>query len=132
MYNRRDDRLYAQKVFKPPHQQRCWGFTQYAKKKAVNTCRGHTTTPNTYNSQPVNAFLTRDKHTCQTCGTKQPPFDIDHIDNTRGFGYDEDYNLQTLCVSCHKTKTQKEAAAGKAKKQAKLKRRELPHPGLIN
>lgn len=77
-------------------------------------------------------ILARDQNTCQHCGTTTPPFDVDHIDNTRGFGYDEDYNLQLLCRACHNTKTQHEAAAAaRASKQARLKRPQRPHPGLI-
>ncbi|MBG9349197.1 HNH endonuclease [Corynebacterium belfantii] len=76
-------------------------------------------------------IFTRDQGTCQHCGTTTPPFDVDHIDNTRGIGYDEDYNLQLLCRTCHNTKTQSEAAAARARKQAKLKRPQRPHPGLI-
>ncbi|CAB0806778.1 HNH endonuclease [Corynebacterium diphtheriae] len=76
-------------------------------------------------------ILARDQNTCQHCGTTTPPFDVDHIDNTRGFGYDEDYNLQLLCRTCHNTKTQHEAAAARASKQARLKRPQRPHPGLI-
>ncbi|WP_374064921.1 HNH endonuclease [Corynebacterium belfantii] len=56
---------------------------------------------------------------------------MDHIDNTRGIGYDEDYNLQLLCRTCHNTKTQGEAAAARARKQVRLKRPQRPHPGLI-
>lgn len=76
-------------------------------------------------------ILNRDQHTCQQCGTTTPPFDIDHIDNTRSPHYNTDTNLQTLCRDCHKTKTQKEAATARNKKQAQLKRPPQPHPGLI-
>ena len=75
-------------------------------------------------------ILKRDDYTCQHCGAIDTPLEVDHIDNTRGFGYDEDNNMQALCVACHKRKTQQEAATARATRRA---RRKLPtgqHPGL--
>jgi len=57
-------------------------------------------------------ILARDGYTCQQCGS--PAAEVDHIDNTRGPGYDALSNLQSLCVPCHKAKTQREAQAGRA------------------
>lgn len=69
-------------------------------------------------------ILTRDGYTCQQCGS--PAAEVDHIDNTRGPGYDELSNLQALCVSCHKVKTQREAQAARAARVARVKRPPTP------
>lgn len=69
-------------------------------------------------------ILTRDNHTCQRCGGVG--VEVDHINNTRGPGYDDLDNLQALCVSCHKAKTQREAQAGRAARVARVKRPPTP------
>lgn len=69
-------------------------------------------------------ILTRDGYTCQQCGS--PAAEVDHIDNARGPGYDAFSNLQSLCVPCHKAKTQREAQAGRAARVARVKRPPTP------
>lgn len=76
-------------------------------------------------------ILQRDNHTCQKCKATNTPLEVDHIDNTRGPGYNLDSNLQALCVECHEEKTRREIAAGRARRAS---RRRLPvdhHPGRI-
>lgn len=75
-------------------------------------------------------ILARDRHTCQACGVTGVPLEVDHRDNTRGPGYDQDDNLQALCRECHRAKTKIESARGRARRKS---RRYLPvaaHPGL--
>lgn len=69
-------------------------------------------------------ILTRDGYTCQQCGS--PAAEVDHIDNTRGPGYDALSNLQSLCVPCHRAKTQREAQVGRAARVARVKRPPTP------
>lgn len=69
-------------------------------------------------------ILARDGYTCQQCGGAAA--EVDHIDNTRGPGYDDLSNLQALCVPCHKAKTQREAQAGRAARVARAKRPPTP------
>jgi len=47
-------------------------------------------------------ILNRDGHTCQTCGMEGNS--VDHIIPRSMNGTDEDWNLQTLCVSCNSAK----------------------------
>ncbi|MFC9892125.1 HNH endonuclease [Nocardia sp. NPDC127579] len=69
----------------------------------------------------------RDRHTCQQCG--QPGHEVDHIQNVKGDGCDEDSNLRVLCTACHNTKTQGEAAVGRAKRSRYREPEE--HPGRL-
>ena len=51
----------------------------------------------------------RDKYTCQCCGVVTMELELDHIINIAQGGNDDESNLQSLCVPCHKTKTSKES-----------------------
>ncbi|HAV4657514.1 TPA: HNH endonuclease [Acinetobacter baumannii] len=52
---------------------------------------------------------TRDEWTCQCCGRVTMDLELDHIKNVAQGGTDDEANLQSLCVPCHKEKTQKES-----------------------
>jgi 5-methylcytosine-specific restriction enzyme A len=71
----------------------------------------------------------RDGHTCQKCGAFG--HEVDHIGNVKGGGCDDDANLQVLCATCHMTKTQAEATAARARRQAEARLPVEDHPGLI-
>lgn len=49
-------------------------------------------------------ILLRDCFTCQSCGTTQGPFHIDHIRPFSKGGWQDPRNLQTLCVPCNSAK----------------------------
>lgn len=52
--------------------------------------------------------LARDKHLCQSClkqGRAKAASTVDHIIPKAHGGTDDDRNLQSLCWSCHKSKT---------------------------
>ncbi|CAP00380.1 hypothetical protein; putative nuclease [Acinetobacter baumannii SDF] len=51
----------------------------------------------------------RDKYTCQCCGVVTMELELDHIVNIAQGGNDDESNLQSLCVPCHKAKTQAES-----------------------
>ena len=51
----------------------------------------------------------RDKYTCQCCGVVTMELELDHILNIAQGGNDDESNLQSLCVPCHKEKTLKES-----------------------
>lgn len=51
----------------------------------------------------------RDKYTCQCCGVVTMELELDHIVNVAQGGSDEESNLQSLCVPCHKEKTLKDS-----------------------
>lgn len=57
-------------------------------------------------------ILERDNFLCQPClanGVVTAAKEVDHIINKESGGTDEDYNLQSICKSCHKEKTQAES-----------------------
>lgn len=58
-------------------------------------------------------ILLRDKYTCQKCGHIGDDLEVDHIINRAQGGTDDDVNLQSLCIPCHKAKTATESAAGR-------------------
>ena len=58
-------------------------------------------------------ILLRDKYTCQRCGHIGTDLEVDHIINVAQGGTDDDENLQSLCIPCHKAKTAAESAAGR-------------------
>jgi hypothetical protein len=47
-------------------------------------------------------ILQRDGHTCQSCGMEGNS--VDHIVPRSMGGGDDDWNLQTLCISCNSAK----------------------------
>lgn len=57
-------------------------------------------------------ILVRDNYTCQVCGLVTLDLEVDHVINIAQGGTDDEGNLQSLCVPCHKVKTAAESAAG--------------------
>lgn len=57
-------------------------------------------------------ILARDNYTCQCCGRVGGRLELDHIVNVAQGGTNDKSNLQILCQSCHKTKTQSESTVG--------------------
>lgn len=51
----------------------------------------------------------RDEWACQCCGRVTTELELDHIINVAQGGTDDESNLQSLCVECHKKKTQQES-----------------------
>ncbi|MET8648422.1 HNH endonuclease [Nocardia aurea] len=85
--------------------------------------------PDRYRGVPTSAanrIRERDEYTCQACG--RPGHEVDHVENVKSGGTDDEYNLQVLCSDCHKPKIQVEAAAGRAKRSRRRPAR--IHPGL--
>lgn len=63
-------------------------------------------------------ILRRDKGLCQVClgnGRYRPAREVDHIVPKFEEGGDGDDNLQSICVACHKVKTQAEASRAKSR-----------------
>lgn len=60
-------------------------------------------------------ILARDNYTCQVCGRVGGRLELDHIVNLACGGTDSKNNLQILCHTCHKQKTQSESMAGGVK-----------------
>ncbi|MGS0941563.1 HNH endonuclease [Pseudomonas luteola] len=58
-------------------------------------------------------ILIRDCYTCQSCGLVTKELEVDHIIGRASGGSDDDSNLQSLCIPCHKLKTQKESLAAR-------------------
>ena len=57
-------------------------------------------------------ILERDGYLCQVCkqaGKITPAHAVDHIINKANGGADSEDNLQAICKSCHKAKTQAES-----------------------
>ncbi|WPC72933.1 HNH endonuclease [Vibrio porteresiae] len=57
-------------------------------------------------------ILSRDEYLCQPClakGQITAATEVDHIINKASGGTDDEYNLQSICKSCHKEKTQSES-----------------------
>lgn len=76
------------------------------------------------------AVLRRDRYTCQNCGAEGN--EVDHIEA----GDDHSMaNLQTLCRSCHATKTHAEGTAARRRRMHELRRmtrrQPEPSPGAI-
>ncbi len=60
-------------------------------------------------------ILERDGYLCQVCkqaGKITPAHAVDHIINKANGGADSEDNLQAICKSCHKIKTQNESKIG--------------------
>lgn len=75
----------------------------------------------------------RDHWTCQSCGYESPRRDgrdlhADHVRNLAAGGARTLENLQTLCVPCHKAKTQVESKAGR---RIIVRRRPPVHPSDV-
>lgn len=51
----------------------------------------------------------RDEWTCQCCGRVTQDLELDHIVNIAQGGTEDESNLQSLCIECHKVKTQNES-----------------------
>jgi len=66
--------------------------------------------------------LRRDRRVCRLCG-KVGSNEVDHITPVAEGGSWELSNLQTLCKSCHKTKTQEDAQRARQARRALLKKR---------
>ncbi|WP_290599279.1 HNH endonuclease signature motif containing protein [Lawsonella sp.] len=75
--------------------------------------------------------LRRDHHRCQLAlpGCTQIAEEVDHITPVFEHGTDSPDNLQAVCPSCHRQKTQAEARRAAAK--LSRKRPHKLHPGLI-
>lgn len=78
------------------------------------------------------AVKERDGYQCQRCGYQGTPgrrdVEADHIANVAAGGQRHDTgNGETLCVPCHKQKTQAESRASRRTN----KRSTEQHPGLI-
>jgi 5-methylcytosine-specific restriction protein A len=52
-------------------------------------------------------------HECKVAGSYEIAHEVDHIDNRRGTGYDDDSNLAAINRQCHERKTQLEAKIGR-------------------
>lgn len=80
-------------------------------------------------------ILKRDGYRCQIRGPRciGAATEVDHripLSKTGPAG-DHDGNKQAACVPCHRAKTAREAAAGRAAK-ARRRREPEPHPGRID
>lgn len=77
--------------------------------------------------------LTRANHQCEIRGEtcEHEAKEVDHIIPVAEGGTDEPTNLQAVCRSCHREKTLHEIARGKARRLARLRRPEPPHPGYV-
>ncbi|WP_334037900.1 HNH endonuclease [Burkholderia gladioli] len=65
-------------------------------------------------------ILKRDKSLCQACLRRDRvtlATTVDHIVNRAEGGTDDPANLESLCDSCHKAKTAKEAARARARRR---------------
>ena len=60
-------------------------------------------------------ILMRDYYTCQICGRVDPGLglEVDHIVPLHIGGKEEDSNRMTLCIDCHREKTNRETALKK-------------------
>lgn len=59
-------------------------------------------------------ILARDHYLCQcpecrALGRIRPATIVDHVDNRRGAGYEDDSNKMAMCATCHNAKSQLEA-----------------------
>ncbi|WP_413247305.1 HNH endonuclease [Pseudomonas sp. Marseille-Q5115] len=59
-------------------------------------------------------ILQRDLYTCQYCRLVTLDLEVDHIINKAQGGTDDDSNLQSLCIPCHKLKTASGSLAGRS------------------
>ncbi|MDG3012470.1 HNH endonuclease [Rhodococcus sp. D2-41] len=79
------------------------------------------------------ACFDRDEHRCRRCGYEgagRGDLHADHaVPQHRGGTHHLD-NLVTLCVPCHKLKTEAEQAASVKQRAARRRLPPTPHPGL--
>lgn len=54
----------------------------------------------------------RDNWTCCSCGRVTMELECDHIINQASGGTDDEFNLQSLCKTCHAKKSKLEARKG--------------------
>jgi 5-methylcytosine-specific restriction protein A len=60
-------------------------------------------------------ILARDDYLCQVCSKQDrttPASEVDHIIPKADGGTDDEDNLQSICIDCHKAKTLQERTAG--------------------
>lgn len=53
-------------------------------------------------------ILERDEYTCQVCGQTSIYLEVDHITPLHLGGAESDENRQTICVTCHRRKSEEE------------------------
>lgn len=85
-----------------------WAKTQSRKGNTTQRGYGHT-----WRKLRIQV-LERDDYLCVQCkanGRLTPATDVDHIVNKASGGTDDIDNLQSLCKSCHQTKTLSESKA---------------------
>lgn len=70
--------------------------------------------------------LRRDHSRCYNCNSRAT--EVDHVNPVAEGGAHSLDNAAAICTSCHKIKTRNEALRGYARRQAKLKLPEDPHP----
>lgn len=77
--------------------------------------------------------LRRDRHQCQTAGPgcTRTATEVDHILNLAAGGTNHPDNLTSVCATCHRTKTNHEAAAGRRHAHQRAKHPHEDHPGLL-
>lgn len=85
-------------------------------------------------------ILERDGHACRICSCTEGPFEIDHHLPIWLGGSDDDENLRTLCLNCHKGETKAGTKArakgnriraklnGKRRAKHKIQSRDFPKP----
>lgn len=76
-----------------------------------------------------NRVLARDGHACQRCGDDGA--EVDHIVPKFLGGTDDMDNLQTLCASCHWSKTKQESKIGQKRTSHTGMFPSEKHPGLL-
>ena len=76
--------------------------------------------------------LKRDGHRCYLRGQDcvGSATEVDHVRPISQGGTDTDDNKRAICVPCHRAKTAREAAAGRAR--FSRRRPAEPHPGLLD
>lgn len=88
--------------------------------------------PTTLTPTTRRRILNRDHHTCQINGPHctHTATEVDHITPTAEGGPNTDVNLRAVCHTCHREKSQTEAARGRARARARALMPREPHPGL--
>lgn len=80
--------------------------TAWCSPKCRNTATTEYFIARGYNSALRRAVKKRDKGVCTKCGCADCEWNADHILELRWGGEHTLSNLQTLCIECHKVKTQ--------------------------